>query len=471
MALIYTLAVDQGTHATRAMLVDNRGAVAASRFVPVSLRRRGRDRVEQDPEEIADSLHTVVQDLLSCRRVRSREITAAGLATQRSSIVAWDKRNGKALSPVLSWQDHRRAAWLHRLRPHAEKIKVLNGLTLTPYYGASKMRWCLERLPEVRRALKGGYLVMGPLSSFLIFRLLKANPVVVDHANAQRTQLFSLKRLDWDPWLCSLFGVPPEVLPRCLPVCQDYGTLKAAGIPLAAVNGDQAAAFFSLGSPARKTAVVNIGSGAFVLRSTGYRLIMEALLLSGIADSSASTTRYVLEGTVNGAGSALVWAQKQWSLPDLEKHLPSWLGQSGEIPIFLNTIGGLGSPWWRTGVPAEIIGPDAPWQIAVGVVESILFMLMANLERMALTGGTFERIQVSGGLSRYDGVCQRLADLTQLSVYRPAETEATVRGIAWLALARPTRWPKPGRGKRFQPRSNAGLRERYRKFRSLMDAL
>jgi glycerol kinase len=465
------LAIDQGTHATRAMLLDDRGAVLASHFIPVSLCRQGRNRVEQDPAEIAESVRIAIKKLLSIRSVRSHEIAAAGMATQRSSIVAWDRRNGNPLSPVLSWQDHRRAVWLNKIRTHSEKIKTINGLYLTPYYGASKMRWCLENLPKVRLAYRNGYLAIGPLASFLIFHLLKSNPVVVDHANAQRTQLFSLKSLNWDPWLCSLFGVPMELLPRCLPICHNYGILKHAQIPLLTVNGDQTAAFFSRGKPQCNTAVINIGSGAFVLKSTRNRLIADPELLSGIADSTFGKVEYVMEGTVNGASSALAWAAKKWNLPDPEKNLDSWLNQSGEVPIFINTIGGLGSPWWKPGPPAYLVGPEAPWQVAAGVLESILFMLMVNMEKIAQTGKAFQRIQISGGLSGSDGVCRRLSDLSQLPVYRPAETEATARGIAWLALGRPSRWPETGRGKWFHPYPNPHIQERLRKFRSLMDAL
>ncbi len=55
------LAIDQGTHATRAMLLDDRGAVLASRFIPVSLCRQGRNRVEQDPTEIAESVRIAIK--------------------------------------------------------------------------------------------------------------------------------------------------------------------------------------------------------------------------------------------------------------------------------------------------------------------------------------------------------------------------------------------------------------------------
>lgn len=126
------LVIDQGTHATRAMALDDTGHIRVSAFCPVALRRQGPDRVEQDADEIAASMQTVIQDVLAHPDVVRRGVCCAGLATQRSSVVAWDRRNGKALAPLLSWQDRRCAKRLKQFVPLAEKIKRLTGLKLSP---------------------------------------------------------------------------------------------------------------------------------------------------------------------------------------------------------------------------------------------------------------------------------------------------------------------------------------------------
>ena len=298
--------------------------------------------------------------------------------------------------------------------------------------------------------------------------LLKERPFVVDHANALRTQLLNLDALEWDPWLLELFGISSDWLPCLRPVCNHFGRLRAADIPLVAVNGDQTAAIYSLGQPHPNTAIINIGTGAFTLLPTGEKRIQETDLLGGLSSSGAGRREYVVEGTVNGAAAALDWASRKWSLKDPVGHLPDWLKHYGEIPVFINTIGGLGSPWWRQGPAPYLIGEGKPWQNAVAVVESILFMLKANIERMLSVGFSIRQLQVGGGMTRVDSVCQLLADLTRIVVYRPAEVEATARGMAWLAADRPARWPKPGRGKFFKPLSNPGLDKRYGIFRRIL---
>jgi len=466
-----TLVIDQGTLGTRALAIDENGQGCAAAYRPITLTRLGPAMVEQDPQEILASVLQVITAVLADATVRRQGIATAGLATQRSSVIAWDKRSGEPLSPVLSWQDRRAAAQLDALRPYAERIKQCTGLPLSPHYGASKLHWCIEHLPAVHRAYQEGYLAFGPLASYLLFNLLRGNPLLVDHANASRTQLWNIRTRDWDPWLLDLFGIPPGHLPQCRPICHPYGILRDADIPLTVVNGDQTAAIYCLGSPQHTTAIVNIGTGAFLLLLTGENLVHHPALLAGLARSGDCGEEYTLEGTVNGAGAALEWACREWNLKDCVRHLPDWLAREEAPPVFINTIGGLGSPWWRSGPEPSLAGGGEPWQKAVAVAESILFLLRVNIDAMEKAGREIRCIRISGGLARLDGICRRLADLARRPVYRPAETEATARGTAWLAAGAPRHWPKPGRGRHFAPRENRPLDERFERFLSLLEAL
>lgn len=461
--------IDQGTFSTRAMALDRNGKVQASAFCKIALHRKGSARVEQNADEIIRSVNVVLQKVMSGAMVKRRGVYCAGLATQRSSVVAWDKRNGRPLGPLLSWQDRRAAKWLSRFNTRAGEIQQRTGLPLSPHYGASKLHWYLDHLPAVKQAHKQGHLVLGPLASFILSHLLQRQPVLVDHANASRTQLWNIHTRNWDPWLSKLFGVPFELLPDCMPTCHNYGVLKTADFPITAVNGDQTSAIYSLGKPPKDTAIVNLGTGAFVLLSTGSKLIRHSTLLSGLAMSSANKSEYIIEGTVNGAGAALDWASKQWKISDITQHLSEWLLRNSEPPIFVNTVGGLGSPWWRSGPAPSLLGKGEPWQKTVAVAESILFLLQANLDTILRAGLTVGQLRVSGGLARIDGMCQRLADLSRKIVYRPAETEATARGIAWLASGCPLHWPKPGRGRVFKPRENHPLINRYQRFLEILE--
>jgi len=460
------LCIDQGGHASRALVFDGRGVLHASSLREVGVQALPPDRVEQDPEELVASLQAVIAEAVVSLGCRADQIASAGIATQRSSIVCWDRRTGTALSPVISWQDRRAHEWLSRFAVQTNEVHRRTGLILSAHYGASKLRWCLDHLPAVTAARREGRLAMGPLASFLLFRLLEEKPLLADPANAARTLLWNIRTMDWDSWLLELFGIPRESLPRCVPTHHLFGTLlvNERRIPLTVATGDQSAALFSLGAPQPEAAYINMGTGAFIQRAFNQAPEADGLL-TGMVYRDTGRAVFVLEGTVNGAAAALRWAEGEWGLENIEARLPEWLACEGDIPLFLNGVGGLGAPYWVAEFDSRLVGDGEPWQKAVALVESIVFLLQTNLERMQQLPPVPASLVVSGGLARYDGLCQRLSDLSGLALYRPAEHEATARGTAYLLAGFPDDWPEEKLGTPFVSKKNAGLRQRYQRWR------
>ncbi len=352
-------------------------------------------------------------------------------------------------------------------------IKARTGLQLSPHYGASKLHWLLKHVPAVGAVARARRLAAGPLASFLLFHLLEGRPLLCDETNAARTLLWNLQRRDWDDELLALFNIPREILPQGHPVIHEYGQLSGSNIPLCAVSGDQNAALYAQGRPLADTAVINVGSGAFALALTEASRSEDSPLLHGIATSGDDSCDFLLEGTVNGAGSALDYAAREWGISDPVQLLEPWPECTDGVPVFLNAVGGLGSPWWQAGFRPELSqissvdGCSNACRIR-GVAESILFHLQINLRCLMDAGCAVGHIRISGGLSRLDGFCQRLADLSGLPVARSQETEATARGIAWLVNREPTGW-EPGDFQRFVPRENDALIRRYTLFKGELE--
>jgi len=455
----YVLAIDQGTHASRALLLDSDGGIVSRSMHPVALSHPAPDRAEQDAEQIVTSVRSAVQDVLQTLSPVQRDaVRACGITTQRSTVTAW-QADGTPLSAALSWQDTRGARQLVKLDSRAATIRKLSGLPLSAHYGASKLHWLVHALgnpPETR---------YGPLASFLLQRLTHEHSYAVDHSNAQRMQLFDIHGLDWSRQLADWFDVPLDRLPPCRPVLSAYGTLSDFEIPVTALCGDQNAAWFGSGQPDDGAVLVNLGSGAFILTAqSGDAAPVD--LLASIACSDQSHCEYLLEGTVNGAGSALQWLQTQWPDEDIQSGLPHWLEQVTDPPLFMNTVGGLGSPWWRQGLAPAFV-PDRDRinlaESAVAVAESILFLVQYNLE-IIQRQQTVTRLRVSGGLSQLDALCQKLANLGKLPVQRADNPEASARGIAWLAAGRPEHWQATNEIQSFEPVSDANLDNRYTRF-------
>jgi glycerol kinase len=457
------LALDQGGHASRAIIFDSSGDVLAQCYAPVATLRSEPDRVEHDPEQICESLQSAIDD--ASRRVpASAEIVAAGLATQRSSIVCWDRVSGAALSPVISWQDRRNAAFVAQLAAHAAEIHARTGLVLSPHYGASKLRWCLDNLPAVSDAAGAGRLAFGPLSSFLLFRLLEEHPLLVDPANASRTQLYDPTTRDWSPTLLELFGLSASALPSPVGNRHHFGsfTVNGRSVPLEICTGDQSTVPFAFGATRTDSAYVNIGTGAFIQAPLAQATIAPPLLTSVIW-SDERRVLYALEGTINGAGSALDWFAEVEGVDTQRMLAALTLEASRDLrpPLFLNGVSGLGSPFWVADFTPRFVGDGSAGERFVALLESILFLVRVNLDEMQHAGLKLERVVVTGGYSANDWLCQRLADLLSLPVHRYAEPEATARGLGFLIARQPADWRGAAEVRLFAPTSDAGLLERF----------
>jgi len=466
------IALDQGSHASRACLFDESGTLRASAQRAVGTSLPGADRVEQDPQELADSLRNVLRDCLA--QAKAFQLLGAGLATQRSSIVCAERGTGRPLSPVLSWQDRRNAGWLEEFRSDEPRIRRITGLPLSPHYGASKMRWCLDHLPEVRRAAEAGTLQLLPLASWLVSQLT-GRPPRVDPANASRTLLWDSATLDWSPELLSLFGIERAMLPDCGPTQGDHGRIGMplpgdGGVALLACTGDQSAVPFFAGTADENAVYVNLGTGAFLQRPLTQRPPHPEPLLGSILRAGSGEALYSLEGTVNGGGSAVsafiaAGALDEAALWRAVETLPD----DQSLPLYVNGVGGLGSPWWQPTVESRFVGSGETLQQFGAVLESIAVMLAANFARMAQHGAPLRRVLVMGGMSRCDWLCRRLAAACGTPVER-VTAEATARGAAALAApALAGGWPSII-GTRFEPAQPQGLAERQAALLALLDA-
>lgn len=458
----WVLCLDQGGHASRALVIDQRGEIRAQAVCDIKTYQPTPDRVEHDPQELIASIRDVIARVADDLGEAVQYIDAAGLATQRSSIVCWDKVSGQALSPVISWADRRAAATLEQLASdQQEDIHRRTGLYPNAHFGFSKIRWCLENIPAVQHAHQQQRLIIGSLAAYILHQILTEQPIVVDVANAARTLLLNIESATWDEKLLQQFQIPRAILPAVVPTRYNYGTLACGvyTIPLQICTGDQSAALFANGWPKPDRIYLNVGTGAFIQQFSEITLPPTNLLKSLVYRAGQKSV-FVTEGTVNGAARAIQEYAELFGFKDVP--WPEWLTTADEPPIFLNGVSGLGSPFWRADFASEFIGAAQPQAKMVAVLESIVFLIQANLE--CLHG--YQLIDVSGGLANINGFCQRLADLARYPVSRSGQTEATARGLAHLlgevaplTLNTVTL---------FQPNPNPALQRRYRSWREAL---
>jgi glycerol kinase len=476
----YFLSLDQGGHSSRALVFDEAGNLVTRAQVAVDIDYPQPDHVEQSPTALVASLaraaSLAIEQMPAAQRIF---LQSASLVCQRSSVAFWNADDAEPFSRVISWQDRRGAQLLaDTLSRHiaAADLKQRTGLVPNPHYGASKIAWMLRHDDTVRSAAAAGNLRCGPLAAYLIRALTANSSDIVDAGNASRTQLLNLSSMEWDEQILSAFDISAQVLPRVQPSLSDYGmlTLDDVSLPLRYVNGDQNAALFANGIVDPHAYYVSIGTGAFCLApwnsaqlpSSQQLLTLVALLQSPL---------FAIEGTVNAAASAIDWLESQHGRSRNHDDAEQWLAEEKSPPLLINAINGLGSPFWRSDIQTRFIGEgngeNNYAQQFVAVIESIVFALAHNMDLMKKSGTMAKKIFVAGGLSQYDGLCQRLADLMQLPVVRHRDAEASARGAAFWLAGCPKHWACDLPKSTFTPHDNAPLRQRYERWAGHMQAL
>lgn len=457
------LAIDQGGHASRALVYDSEGALIDSTYCEIETLEKPGNIVEHDAKAFVASVRQALEELAGKLGNDLTHIKYAGLACQRSSIVCWNRETGESLSPIISWQDRRTGNDLARYSTHQKLIQNKTGLLLNPHYGASKMRWCLENLPAVTSAERQGTLIISPVASYLLYHLLEQRPIVVDPANAGRTLLYDYKQGNWSDELLTVFGISRATLPACVNSLHDYGSIKLNGheIDLKLCTGDQSAAVFYSGMPQADSLYINAGTGAFVQQ------IQDSLfsnnndgLLKSLVYMDKNQRLYVKEGTVNGAGRALHWYAQKTGHLDYTEHLENWISHYDSPPLFLNAIAGVGSPFWAS-FDSHFDRKCSVEEGFVAIIESILFLLQSNIH---LFSG-FQRIYISGGLSNSATFCQYLADLSGVVVCRQKVHEATAKGLFMLSS---NTAGSPEIEQEFMPGENTQLNQRFARWQKEM---
>lgn len=438
------LALDQGGHSSRALLYSSTGELLELAQIPVEREADG----SHAPQAVLRSLEECAAAALGKLPPGASEVRA-GLVVQRSTVLCWDRFSGEPLSPALGWADHRGAGYMDAL-PESLKAEIRSrtGLPASSHYGASKLRWCLDHLPAVANAAADGRLACGPLGVFLAQQLLEPAPPRAEPTLANRTLLHAIAGTGWDSELLAAFGLPPQALPELVPSRYRWGRLRCdLRAVLHLVGGDQQAVVHAFGPPDPDTAYVNLGTGAFVLRPRALSTAPEGLLLTpGLLPGEQLT-----EGTVNGAAAALDWAQCA----------PPAAPPSEPPPLFLNAVGGLGAPFWRTDITSRFLAePRDALSRSWAVIESILFLVCLITERMAAQR-PLRQVVVTGGLARTPCLGERLAALLGVPVICADEHEATARGVATLLGAKPS----PLLGSQHTPQPDPVLSERFRAWR------
>ncbi|RMX56856.1 hypothetical protein pdam_00006321 [Pocillopora damicornis] len=315
--------------------------------------------VEQDPKEILSSVyHCMEQTLHSCKdlKINPADIKAVGITNQRETTVVWDKVTGEPLHNAIIWLDTRTKSTVDQFEANTpektrEHVRALCGLPINTYFSAVKLKWLIDNVEAVKKAVEEDRCLFGTVDSWLIWNMTggkKGGLHITDITNASRTMLLNLKTQSWDPYLCKFFSIPMSVLPTVKSSSEIYGKLVVLS-----QNG--------------------------LLTTVAYKL------------GPDQPTVYALEGSVAITGAAVKWLRDNLNLISSASEIETLAAkvESSAGVYFVPAFSGLYAPYWQTDARGVIIGLTQftnKAHIARATLEAVCFQ--TREVRVAVDGGS-----------------------------------------------------------------------------------
>lgn len=441
----YIIALDHGTTSTRAVLFDKSGAIVSSYGREIEQFYPAPGLVEHDAEELFFSSLRAVQRAMELAGASAYDIAALGITNQRETAIVWEKKTGRPVCNAIVWQCRRTAGRCRQLEELGltDTIRKKTGLIPDPYFSATKLEWILKNVPGAMERAERGELLFGTVDAWLVWRLTGGRVFATDYTNASRTMLFNIHTLEWDDELLELFGVPRCMLPEVLPCGGDFGVTEhgffGGGIPIRGVAGDQQAALFGHLCLNEGEAKNTYGTGCFLLMNAGKRACTESGLLTTLAACVDGRPNYALEGSVFIGGAAVQWLRDGLGLISSAaetEELAERVNDSAGM-YFVPAFNGLGAPYWdgsACGILSGITRGAKKEHIVRAVLEGMAYRVNDVLRAMeAASGVTLSRLAVDGGASANNFLMGFQADISGCEVVRPANTEVTSLGAAYIA--------------------------------------
>lgn len=429
------LAIDQSTSATKALLFSTDGRLLDQEALshrPIYPRAGW---VEHNADEIFNNTLKVATILLQRHPDQWKSLLALSITNQRETFVLFDRETGQPLYNAIVWQCRRGDEFCKQLVEAGSEdiVHELTGLKIDTYFPASKLRWLLDKRPDLRARLKDGSALFGTIDTYLVYRLTGGEVYATDHTNASRTLFYDIGKLAWSQELCDVFGLEFNELPNVRESAAWYGDTDLAGglnrrIPICGVMGDSQAALFAQRCFTPGSAKVTFGTGSSILLNIGHeKRLSTSGSLTALGWVLNGQPTYAFEGIINFTGATIAWLRDQLQLiadPAETEALAQSVPDSDGV-YFIPAFVGLSAPYWRADARAAILGMTPSTtraHIVRAALESIGFIVTDVLKAMGEEAGVkLGMVHADGGAVRNAFLMQFVADLNRLTV-RAAET-------------------------------------------------
>lgn len=443
--MTYRIVVDQSTSGTKALLFKTSEGIELVSRVDKSHQQIYPQKgfVEHDPIEIKDNVVELIDNILTINKLVPEQIKSLSITNQRESIVIWDRKTGNVYGNVMVWQCNRGLEICEKLinDGYAEVVNAKTGLTIDPYFSASKLKWFFDNHELTTEQIQN--IGIGTIETWLLWNLTNGKSYLSDISNACRTLIFNIYEKKWDADLMELFNVPLSAMPQVVDSVYDFG--EYLGIPIISIIADSQAALYGHMCMNTGDAKATLGTGCSVLMNAGHEMqASNGKILTTIAWQEHGKTTYALEGVIRSFGDILNWEKDSLRLfndfqeaSDIAFSIPN-----NEEVYLVPALEGLAAPFWKPDLEASFEGlsrnTTSAHLIRAGF-EAMVYQIRAIIDEFETSCGvSLNELHVDGGASKNSKFMQMLSDVTKKRIVCGEIEEVSAIGTLVIIGERPT---------------------------------
>jgi xylulokinase len=437
------LGIDVSTTGAKALLVDEKGAVVASATTALSLETPKPLWSEQDPHEWWAGTKTSIQEALAAAGARGTDVATVGLTGQMHGLVLLDAQR-HVLRPAILWNDQRTAKECDEIRSRMGGLEPLvraTGNNALTGFTAPKILWVRNNEPAVYEKAR---LVLLP-KDFVRLRL--TGVAAMDKADGSGTLLFDLAKRSWSAEVLRKLEIPAEWLPPTfegpevtgqVTVAAAAETGLAAGTPVVAGGGDQAAGAVGAGAVAPGVVSLTLGTSGVVFASTSKPLVEPQGRLHAFCHALPDTWHFM--GVTLSAAGSLQWYRDALARDQSFDALMAEAEQAqagSEGLLFLPYLSGERTPYPDPLARGSFVGltlRHGRAHMTRAVIEGVAFSMRDCFGLLGEAGlGAIGEVRVAGGGAKsalWRKVCASVLGVDLVTVN---STEGGAFGAALLA--------------------------------------
>ncbi len=452
--MTYWLGLDIGTTGSRAVIINESGAVCAAASADHAAMAQHQPRwAEQEPEDWWRAAQEAIRAALALGKIDGRDIAGVGLSGQMHGIVLLDSEY-QVIRPSIIWCDQRsqaQADWFTD-RIGARRLKEITCNPALTGFSVPKLLWVRDNEPDNYRRMR---MLLLP-KDYIRFRL--TGRFATEVSDASGTLLLDVPNRRWSEEILAALGLSLERLPEVAE--SDAPTTRisdsaalATGLrqdtPVAGGGGDQAAGGVGNGIVEPGIVSSTIGSSGVLFAHTDAPHLDPKGRVHTFCH--AVPGKWHVMAVTQGAGLSFRWFRDNFAAAEIAE-----AARTGRDPYELLTAEAAAAPPGSEGLLylPYLMGERTPHldplargvffgltarhtraHVIRAILEGVAYSLRDGLEIFRQMGVPSEQVRASGGGGRSPLWRQIQADVFNREMVTINATEGSAYGAALLAAA------------------------------------